>query len=95
MNKINHCLLATTVALLSACNRIEEPDHVPPTEAAVVVSAAKQYVMTNGIERPTFVGARLGNNGIWIVELGTKASHITVFVQVSTNGEVVYYVGPR
>lgn len=72
--------------------RITTP--VPPKEARLAVSVAKQCAATNGCEDPVFSEAWLGG-GVWHVILKSGKSGSEVVVQVSPEGQVVLFSGSR
>ena len=93
--RISCCLLVAPVGLFSACSSQKVPDYVPPKEAAIAVSAAIHYAQTNGFENPVVSEARL-SGGDWMVVLRSRnePSPITV-IEVSPEGEIINYSGPR
>ena len=94
-SNIVYCVVGSLAIFSSACHRERKAVSAIPKEAEVPSSIARRYVKTNGITDPIVVSARLGKDGVWVVELATKANNDTVFVQVSQRGEVIWYGAPR
>jgi len=69
------------------------PELIPPEDGRAVVAVAKAFAATNGCVRPVLrsVDFRYGR---WFITLQDKSGGSAV-VQVSTNGQVVWYNGIR
>jgi hypothetical protein len=85
-------LILTSVVALVGC-KPKEPEFIPPKEANRAVFVAKQYAETNGCRNATVWGAAC-RDGVWIISLESKPSKLAT-VRVSSDGQVIYYSGPR
>ena len=76
------------------CAAERESEFVPPKEAAVAIAIVQDYAKTNGCQDMTVCGARLGADNIWTITLRSKSKQLAVY-QVSTDGKLLWYTGPR
>ena len=68
-------------------------EFVSPEPAKLAVAVAKAFAATNGCEGPRLDDASL-SDGRWIVALSNRKK-FSVVVQVSPEGEVLWYTGVR
>ena len=70
----------------------KDPAFIPPKEAALAITVAKQYAATNGCRNAIVWGAEL-KEGNWLIKLEAKRAKLA-FVRVSPDGRVLWYMGP-
>jgi RHS repeat-associated protein len=89
-----HSIVMATLICLMGCTGERQSEFVPPKEAAVAMTIAQDCAKTNGCQDMTVCGAWLGADNIWTVTLRSKSKQLAV-VQVSTDGRLLWYTGPR